>query len=43
MMENKELIDLMVKCIIAVMSVILTSYIIPWLKAYVGEKTLKSL
>lgn len=43
MMENKELMEILIKCVFAVLSVVLTGYVIPWLKAYVGEKNMAML
>lgn len=34
-MENKELMEILVKAIFAVMSVLITGYLIPWLKSNV--------
>lgn len=40
---NKELIDLIVKCVFAVVSVIVTTYIIPLLKSYIESQKLDDL
>ena len=42
-MENKEIIDLIVKCVFAVVSVIVTTYIIPLLKSYIESQKLDDL
>lgn len=42
-MENKELYDLVVKLIFAIISVVITGYLLPWIKTYMGAEKMDAL